>query len=293
MKHAFLIIAHNNPEIIKAQLEILRAPNVDFYYHFDKKMVIDRSEINQWADGHAYFIPSKKIRWGHYSQIECELRLIEAAVISAKAYDYLHLLSGVDMPIKKFTDIDAFFEMNKGKEFIHFDTPVADMMIRQRISYFHLLPGRKDCERKVNGVFVKLQKLLRIDRLKNCDWDVQKGANWFSISRNLAVAIVQDKKTIERRFRFSFCGDEMFLQTFVHNSVFRESLYQRAYNNDYKMCMRYIDWDRGNPYVFRNSDIDDLIDSEYMFARKFDCAVDSAIVNSLVNRLKYDEKDAM
>ena len=38
MKHAFLIIAHNNPEILYAQLEILDSVDVDFYFHLDAKM---------------------------------------------------------------------------------------------------------------------------------------------------------------------------------------------------------------------------------------------------------------
>lgn len=292
MRHAFLIIAHNNPEILKAQIEILGSPNVDFYYHIDKKMKIDKHVIKKWTNGHAFFIPSKNIRWGHFSQVDCELKLIESAINSGREYDYFHLLSGVDMPIKRFNEIDEFFELHQGNEFIHFDNPVAEELVRERISYYHILPGRKNWERKINGGFIKLQKLLKIDRLKKTDWEVQKGANWFSISKNLAKAIVADKKNIKKHFKLSFCGDEVFLQTFVHNSKYRNSLYLLEYNNDYKMCMRYIDWDRGNPYIFKNADIDDLLESEFLFARKFDCDIDASVICDLVKELKY-EKEAV
>ena len=33
--------------------------------------------------------------------------------------------------------------------------------------------------------------------------------------------------------------------------------------------MRYIDWERGNPYVWQEKDTDELLSSPYLFARKF------------------------
>ena len=42
MRHAFLIIAHNNPEILYAQLEILDSVDVDFYFHLDAKMKVNK-----------------------------------------------------------------------------------------------------------------------------------------------------------------------------------------------------------------------------------------------------------
>ena len=44
MRHAFLIIAHDNPEILYAQLEALDSENNDFYYHLDKRMNIKKIE---------------------------------------------------------------------------------------------------------------------------------------------------------------------------------------------------------------------------------------------------------
>lgn len=33
--------------------------------------------------------------------------------------------------------------------------------------------------------------------------------------------------------------------------------------------LRYIDWEHGNPYVFKSSDFNNLIKSKALFARKF------------------------
>ena len=47
---------------------------------------------------------------------------------------------------------------------------------------------------------------------------------------------------------------------------------------------RHIDWERGsnnNPYVFRESDYKELMNSTALFARKFDLNIDKKIVEKL------------
>lgn len=57
-------------------------------------------------------------------------------------------------------------------------------------------------------------------------------------------------------------------------------------NGDYRSCLRYIDWERGNPYVFRNEDFEDLIASDFLFARKFDLNTDRLICERVVEFVK-------
>lgn len=289
MRHAYLIIAHNNPEILYAQVELLQQAGTDFYYHLDSRMNFDRRKLVELAkDSKITFVKSKKIQWGKYSQIDCELRLLETAIKGK--YDYYHLLSGVDMPIKRKEQIDAFFEKNKGMEFIHFDSPKVTEADYERVSLYHLFPGRTEREKRINGVLVYLQKCIHINRLAKTKWEIQKGANWFSITNKLAEYIVAQKKLIKKMFSYSFCGDEVFLQTIVHNSEYRNSVYDSAYTGDYHGCMRYIDWNRGNPYVFEEEDLEELIKSDYMFARKFSCESNNKAVFGLKKAIgKYDD----
>lgn len=48
---------------------------------------------------------------------------------------------------------------------------------------------------------------------------------------------------------------------------------------------RAIDWKRGCPYTYIRDDIEELIDSSKLFARKFDINVDSSIVEMLASYL--------
>ena len=55
---------------------------------------------------------------------------------------------------------------------------------------------------------------------------LQKGANWFSITRDLAEYVVAQENWIHKRFSYTLSGDELFLQTLVYNSDFKNCLYQ-------------------------------------------------------------------
>ena len=60
------------------------------------------------------------------------------------------------------------------------------------------------------------------------------------------------------------------MQTLAYNSEFYSTLYDTS--DLKKGSMRYIDWTRGKPYTWGKSaeDYKLLMESPYMFARKFD-----------------------
>lgn len=290
MKQAFLVIAHNNPEILRCQLELLDSADTAFYIHIDKHAVIDKEKLrNAVKKSYIEFVPSKKIRWGQYSQIDCELRLLQAAVRHG-GYDYYHLISGVDMPLHTVNEMASMLGATPNREYIHFDSQIADDSVKDRVRFYHLFPGRKCWQKKIDGILVKLQRFLHVDRWKHVNLVIQKGANWFSITDSLAKSIIADQEKIHQYFSWSYCGDELFLQTYVYNSVYRERLASQHFDNNYAMCLRKIDWERGNPYVFRTEDYQELCSSKCFFARKFDWKIDRAIIEMLYDRLKNKER---
>lgn len=114
-KHAYLIMAHNNWNILKLLLKALDREENDFYIHIDSKVssfdemmldgVLKKSNLN--------FVERKNVKWADYSQIDVTLDLLQSAK-SNYNYSYYHLLSGVDMPIKSSEYIYNYFE-NSGK----------------------------------------------------------------------------------------------------------------------------------------------------------------------------------
>ena len=99
--------------------------------------------------------------------------------------------------------------------------------------------------------------------------DFAKGANWVSITQACVEYVVSQKPFVLKRFNYTFCPDEFFLQTLVWNQpAFRAALYSEK--DEYEGCMRLIDWKRGNPYVWTLADKEELEQSNRLFARKFD-----------------------
>ena len=70
------------------------------------------------------------------------------------------------------------------------------------------------------------------------------------------------------------------------DSPYKDNLYHPEFDNDYQACVRYIDWNRGAPYVFRRDDYEELMASTCMFARKFDEKTDKEIIEKIYVSLK-------
>lgn len=88
----------------------------------------------------------------------------------------------------------------------------------------------------------------------------------------------QEKHIIELVGSHTRCADELFLQTILMNSVFKDNI---TGDN-----LRYVDFKRGKPYVWRKEDIDELLSAPGIFARKFDEQIDSVIVDEICNAVQ-------
>lgn len=307
MKQAVLIIAHNNLEILRKNILLLNSEKIDIFIHIDKKSSITESDIfdNLFVDenkiSNVFVFKKISINWGGYSQIETEYFLLKESVRYALKnninYSHYHLISGVDMPIKTSYEICDFFEKNIGKEFIHFYSENLDSKIVDRYKYYHILVEnswkRKEKGKRVFSFFSKMFKLLqiifRIDR-SNKNIKYQYGCNWFSITDDFAKYVVEHERIVKKMFKYTLCCDEVFLQTLFINSPFKDNLYNDDFKDNYENCVRYIDWLRGNPYIFRVEDFKSLTESKMIFARKFDYCADSKIVEELYSYLKEKEE---
>lgn len=280
MNHAFMIIAHNEFSLLERLIMYLDKPNSDIYIHIDKsvKGFLPINLESSVKNASIHFIERRKIQWGAYSQIDTELALLEQA--TKDKHDYYHLLSGIDIPLVAFDELDDFFEKNTGYQFIGFDKAACETKsFLDRIQYYYLLrqfakrPPHFSVLGYLDRVLVKLQKILKLNRVKNKDIEYFKGSNWFSITDECAKEIASNADSIRRDYKYTYCADEVFLQTFVMNSRFKDSVIENNY--------RYIDWKRGTPYTFKTEDYELLKSSGCLWARKFSTAVDEKITDML------------
>ena len=52
--------------------------------------------------------------------------------------------------------------------------------------------------------------------------------------------------------KYTLCADEIFIQTILWNSPFRERMH--CTNNANTGSMREIDWEHGSPYIWQDHD---------------------------------------
>ena len=289
-KHAYLIMAHTQPELLKILLRLIDDERNDIYLHIDQKAehypLEDVASVLKKSK--CIFTERTDVKWGSYSQICCEMVLLKEAV--KLEHSYYHLLSGMDLPIKSQDDIHAFFEKYEGLEFIDEDLPQISEAALSRVKYAHRFYGKAGSVKDILGALeTKGQKILGVNRMKKYgDIVFQKGRNWFSITHDLAKLVVEKEEWIQEVFSNSVCGDELFLQTVARNSRFAEKICNPNTMPEVPDT-RYIDWERGNhnnPYIFRENDYMELIEAKGLFARKFDLNTDRKIVERICADLK-------
>lgn len=173
---------------------------------------------------------------------------------------------------------------------MNFDKDIdIDKYVRQRIKEYHVLQNKIPTKFKILEKSVKLlekliismQKVIKIDRTQNCDKKFYKGANWISITNEMAKYIIENEKFIKRFFYKSLCADEMFVQTIAMNSPYRETIEDTS--------LRLVDWKRGRPYIWRKQDFEEIINSKKLWARKFSEQVDEEIIEQIYDYILSED----
>lgn len=298
MKHAYLIMAHNEFGILEKIIKLIDDERNDLFIHIDKKVKdFDFKKFGEIPKkSKIYFTKRIDVRWGTESQIACEYIVLKHAT-STNKYAYYHLLSGMDIPLVNQDTIHSFFDKHQGKEFVHFFShhSIKDNRL-ERIKYYHFfiknLRSKNKLKMKIahklHRLSLKIEKKLKINRTKGKDY--WYGANWFSITDDLARYVVSLEKSIKKEFKTTFCADELFLQTIVYRSDFHKNLYKKA-DDDYEQIKRCIDWKRGKPYVYRLADYDELMNSKQFFARKLNKKDSTDLINKIYKKLMHKKKN--
>lgn len=289
-KHAYLIMAYNHVDLLNQLLGVLDDPRNEIFLHIDATtpdsyMQAIRQDLKFSA---IHYSPRVNVNWGGFSQIRAELSVLGTAVATGH-YDYYHLISGADLPIKTQDELHAFFDANQGKEFIQFQQPTisAEKLSRVKTNFYF---QEKDVRHNkfyamLQRVLTKLQRMVGVDRIKNTALEFQMGSNWFSVTDDLARTIMAQADKLIPYFRHTQCADELFVQTIVVNSEYKQRLYHAAFDDSKLGNMRFIEWVNHAPRDLIAEDFDALKNSPLLFARKFNPDTDNQIVKQVLSTL--------
>ena len=282
MKIAYCILCHKFNKILKNCIELLSRDNCDIYIHVDKKSNIeDFKEL----ENKTIFIKNRvSISWGHYSQIEATLELLNST--RNKKYDYIFLLSGDDLSLKTNEYIEKFLEKNNGKEFIDIKecpTNFIERRIKRISSVIDCKRDKSFIEKKYSKFMRSFRKIFKIENKYFKELPrIYHGSNWFGITsqcRDYIFEYLKNNKNFLEAFKYTKCGDEEFFQTLIMDTPFKEKIYTKEGINS---NLRYIDWETGPEYpkVLNKKDYEKILKSECLFGRKF---------NEKINIKEYKE----
>lgn len=274
-RHAYCIIAHQDPVMLHIMVAMLDHPLNDIYIHIDKKV-----DINPFLDAktkwsQVLYLPERiNVEWGGTSQIEVELLMFEYA-LNHGCYSYYHMMSGLDLPLQPQEYIHDFFD-NKysGCEFVTVNPHLEKEDMEYKTRYYHLfVKNLSDTQHSFSHYFyyylhaitVKVQKFLGVKR--KYPFELKKGLHFVSITNSFLSYLLTKKEFILKIFNHTLCADEIFLQSILWNSPFREKLYKREDNVPGNM--RKVLWENHKAHVWKESDYENLMSCPELFALKF------------------------
>ena len=272
MKHAYLILAHNEPELLSLLVERLDDVRNDIYIHFDRKLSILPDIKTQHAG--LYILKDRvDVRWADVSMLEAEYKLFHAVVDSGCEYSHHHLISGVDLPLKNQDYIHSFFAQHQGKEFVGLHQRPMNSHADRALHYWHPFTRSfrgSGCvfaiKRILRYLVIQTQVLLGIRR--NATIPFHKGGQWVSITRELIDYLLEQEDRTFTIFSRTFGADEYFVPTLIWDTPFMERLFDAT--DESRGAMRYIGWRADGQLIdFTSQDLPALQQTEYLFARKF------------------------
>jgi len=271
MKHAYLILAHSSFDLLRLLISRLDDVRNDIFVHLDKKVKV-LPEVHAEHAGLYFTRDRVDVRWGDWTVVEAEYALFEVAVAKGP-YQYYHLLSGVDLPVKSQDYIHDFCDTHQGTEFIGYTLTEITPEVVRKVQRWHLFPedfkNSSIVKRALRAAYIRVQEIFGIYR--NRDVDFKKGSQWVSVTDAMARHFLAHRAWAQKVFSHSFCADEMVMQTLAWQSPFREKLYNTT--DDGAGCLRAIGWRDGQLIDWTPEDWPRLLASESLFARKFNSSI--------------------
>lgn len=278
-RHAYLISAHNQPELLKILLSQLDVDTNDIVLHIDKKSSLQYDDFLGCIHNAKLLTCDRiSVAWGAYSQIDAILTELKTAFYTGEHIHY-HLLSGADLPLRNIREINAFYDSHSNKNFVNFDDPARfQKQYALRLKYKHYF--REKCGRDKN-IYTIFNKVLcvaqRLMKISNKDTISSEkfvfGSEWSDLTEDFVNYILSHESEIKKHYQNTSCADEVFAQDYAWNTEFRSTVWKPTLNNGMEGNMRYIDFSHSTnagAMMITDDIVDKVLASGMMFARKFD-----------------------
>jgi hypothetical protein len=279
IKQVFLIAAHKDPAQLNSLVEQLRDEDFLIYVHLDAKGAIDPSEVHPAA---RQVSDRVAVHWGCFSQVQATLNSLRQIVAEVPEFDKVLFLSAQDFPLLSNPALKAALAQLRANELL--DTVAIGREPGQwaadyRYRYFYRDDAGK-AARLACSLANRAMRGIGIGRSVPAGMRPYGGSSWWALSRDCVRELlerVRREPGILRFFRSVSCPDEMFFQTLVMNSRFKDRVLAENF--------RYIQWpEQGarNPKVLDEHDFERIAASKAHFCRKIDSRASAALLPRLI-----------
>lgn len=240
-----------------------------------------------------HYIRQLNVKWATISQVEYQIRLLEAAL--ENHFDYVFMLSAFDYPIWSNTRIEEYLKENQEAEFLQAikvqSTYYLKDLQREIRPDINITWMPNIFNRAVRFTLYNMLKCLRVRKSKQLSmpngerWDVYKGSDYFCISFDLAKYIVEQYRKhpcIRSYFKHTFAPSETLIHTIAFNSRYSSKCInvKGPYQGLQSLTpLHYIDGCIIK--VLDETDYVRILNSEKMFARKFRTGISEKLISMI------------
>jgi hypothetical protein len=264
---AYVVTAHKNARQLARLLAAIYDPSNTYVLHVDRKSPLDVHQAARTfatSAGRARVLRPRSIIWGSSALAKTQFEGIAAALELSQDWQYLLNLTGQDYPLRPQSFIRQWLsDQPPGRNYMEvLRFADASPPVQKRMQFYWI---------NWRGQMKKLMQ-----RTPRADPEIFWGSNYFILTREACEYLVRDPapRKLARHFRWALCSDELFFQTALMHSRFRDTIVR-----DHK---RKIVWAGGwHPKTFTIADKDELLASDAFFARKFDEQLDATIFDAI------------
>lgn len=281
-RHAVLILAHTQPELLRLLVDALDSPHIDVFVHVDEHSGLQTHHFR--ARHSALHMTTGRAAWAGYSLVRAEFRLLERAV-RTDSYDYLHLISGQDLPLVAPAELRERLA-GRREQFIG-RTPARDSDADWKLRYRHPFADNRRYRTSLalkgaRRASMAAQRMVGVDRVSPMNLQPRHGSQWFSITTDFARWLLDQRGWVNRVFRHAIASDEILLPTIW--ATLRPPF---DLSSEQDQNLRWINWDpvrEPGPRTITMADVPAVVGQRQrcLFARKFDLATDPDAVATIL-----------
>jgi len=224
-KIAYLLLCHQDPDHVIAQVTHLVAQGDYVALHFDARSArqdFDKIYSAFRSNGQVHIVRRRvKCGWGQWSLVRATLAILQGAYQHFDQATHFYLISGDCMPIKSATHIKQCLS-GTDRDYIENHDFFNGFWIntgiqRDRLTYRHVFNERR--QKRLYDLSLRIQRKLGMARDIPTGLNVRIGSQWWCLRRSTVQRVLKFTRRNRRIIQF-------FKTTWIPDEIFSKQSYR-------------------------------------------------------------------